>query len=54
VTGLTIQGAVRNVLYVATMNDKVYAFDADTSSPTPLWTTDFTRPPSIIPVPIGG
>ena len=52
VTGITVQGSVRNVLYVATMNDKVYAFDADSASPTPLWTTDFTNPPSVTPVPI--
>ena len=40
------------MLYVATMNDKVYAFDADSSSPTPLWMRDFTNPPSVTPVPI--
>src|ERR671912_728693 len=27
VPGVTIAGVARNVLYVATMNDKVYAFD---------------------------
>src|SRR3954451_23642777 len=52
VSGLTIQGAVRNVLYVATMNDKVYAFDADRESPTPLWMTDFTAPPTVTAVPM--
>ena len=52
VTGVTINGTPRNVLYVATMNDKVYAFDADSSSPTPLWMRDFTSPPSVMPVPI--
>lgn len=31
----------RNVLYVATMNDKLYAFDADQAGP-PLWLRDFT------------
>src|SRR3954451_2568518 len=31
-----------NVLYVATMNDKVYAFDAATNAV--LWTRDFTNP----------
>jgi hypothetical protein len=31
----------RNVLYVATMNDKVYAFDADNPGP-PLWMRSFT------------
>ena len=51
VTGLTVQGTVRNVLYVATMNDKVYAFNADSPSPTPLWMRDFTSPPSVTAVP---
>ena len=40
VTGVDINGALRNALYVATMNDKVYAFDADRNSP-PLWMRDF-------------
>ena len=34
------------------MNDKLYAFDADQPSPTPLWMRDFTRPPSVTAVPI--
>src|SRR3954463_13922344 len=50
-TGVTIAGTPRNVLYVATMNDKVYAFDADSASPTPLWLTDFTSPPAVTAVP---
>src|SRR3954470_2395428 len=52
VKGLTIGGSVRNVLYVATMNDKVYAFDADSPSAAPLWRRDFTSPPAVTPVPI--
>jgi hypothetical protein len=52
VPGVVINGAPRNVLYVATMNDRIYAFDADSSSPTPLWSRDFTSPPAITPVPI--
>jgi hypothetical protein len=52
VSGVTIDGVARNVLYVATMNDKLYAFDADQSSATPLWMRDFTRPPSVTAVPI--
>jgi len=44
VSGVTINGALRNVVYVATMNDKVYAFDADGASTAPFWTTDFTKP----------
>jgi len=52
VPGLTIGGTPRNVLFVATMNDKVYAFDADSMSSSPLWIRDFTNPPSVTPVPI--
>jgi len=44
VTGVTIGGVLHNVLYVVTMNDKVYAFDADSASPSPLWTIDLTNP----------
>lgn len=41
-----------NVLYVATMNDKVYAFDADKPGP-PLWMRTFTDEMSgVTPVPI--
>jgi len=40
IQNLTINGATRNVLFVATMNDVVYAFDADRSSGA-LWTRDF-------------
>ena len=52
VSAVTIQGVVRNVLYVATMNDKVYAFNADSSSGTPLWMRDFTNPSSVTAVPM--
>jgi hypothetical protein len=38
--GLSIGGATRNVLYVATVNNTVYAFDADTAGP-PLWQRNF-------------
>jgi outer membrane protein assembly factor BamB len=42
----------RNVLYVATMNDKVYAFDADSSGP-PLWMRSLTdEMAGVTPVPI--
>ncbi|HTW74863.1 MAG TPA: hypothetical protein VMD56_08100 [Steroidobacteraceae bacterium] len=32
VSGLTVQGAKRNVVYVATENDSVYAYDADSGA----------------------
>ena len=37
VANLAIAGAVRNVLFVATEHDTVYAFDADDSKGTILW-----------------
>ena len=43
VPGLTINGAVHNVVYVATENDSVYAFDADVAGPA-LWHKSFLGP----------
>jgi hypothetical protein len=41
-----------NLLYIATMNDKFYAFDADKAGP-PLWMRDFTdEPAGVLPVPV--
>ena len=51
VSGVVIGGTPHNVLYVATMNDKLYAFDADRAG-APLWTVAFANPPASTPVPI--
>jgi PQQ-like domain len=50
---VSIAGGVHNVVYVATMHDSVYAFDADSASKTPLWMTSvFTYgPPGATTVP---
>jgi len=45
VSNVTINGAVHDVVYVATMNDSVYAFDANSntgSNASPLWKVNFT------------
>ena len=45
VPGLTIKGGVRNVVYVATQNNSVYAFDADNPlTSTPLWQVNLGTP----------
>jgi hypothetical protein len=49
VRGLSIGGGTHNVLYVATMNDEVYAFDADTN--VQLWCVSFTSVISSCPNP---
>ena len=53
VPGVTINGNVHNVVYVATQNDSAYAFDADNAeaNPNPLWHVNFTNPPNVVPVP---
>ena len=44
---------VHNIVYVATMHDSVYAFDADATDITPLWVTSILSfsPPGASPVP---
>jgi hypothetical protein len=45
VSGVSIPGkGTRNVVYVATENDSVYAFAANGSPTTPLWQRSFTSP----------
>jgi hypothetical protein len=51
---VTINGSTHNVVYVATENDSVYAFDADqTAATAPLWKTSFLTSSNVTPVPSG-
>ena len=49
-TNVNILGrGTHNIVLVATVNDTVYAFDADDASvETPYWTTSFINPPNIV------
>src|ERR1700732_933646 len=44
VPALTIGGATHNVIYVATAENNVYAFDADSGNTSPLWTVNLGTP----------
>ncbi len=45
VSNITVNGKKRNVVYVATVNNSMYAFDADdTAANTPLWQVSLTYP----------
>ena len=45
ISNLSIEGKTQNVLFIETMNNSVYAFDADDSSATtPLWHVNVTSP----------
>lgn len=51
--GVMVNGVPHNVLYVATMHDVLYAFDADNIGSLPLWTVDFRNPAQgISPAPL--
>jgi hypothetical protein len=52
--GLNVSGSVHNVVFVATENDSMYAFDADSNSgsnATPLWHDTFVDNVTTFPVP---
>jgi len=49
VPGLTINGTAHNVVFVATLNNSVFAFDADTAQPS-LWHVSL-GPTATVPVP---
>ena len=51
VPNVTIKGASHDVLYVATMNDTLYAFDANVGG-APLWTLNLATAVGAVPVPI--
>lgn len=45
VSNLQIKGAIHNVVFVATVNNTLYAFDAETDTAnTPLWAVNLTYP----------
>jgi hypothetical protein len=45
VSGIQINNKMRNVVFVATVNNSVYAFDADVDTAnTPLWHVNLTYP----------
>ena len=44
VPSLSIGGVTRNVVYVATTQNSVFAFDADSGNATPLWTVNLGTP----------
>jgi hypothetical protein len=48
---LVIANAVHNVVFVATENDSVYAFDADASPCVTYWHASFVNGTSVVPVP---
>lgn len=51
VTYVVINGRTHNVVYVATMRDTLYAFDADVGG-APLWTVNLATFENAMPVPV--
>ncbi len=47
VAGLRIGDTARNVVYLATVNNSLYAFDADDSAAGPYWKLNFGEPPTL-------
>ncbi|MGH9746658.1 MAG: IPT/TIG domain-containing protein [Candidatus Acidiferrales bacterium] len=47
---LNVAGQTRNVVFVATEHDSVYAYDADSPACVQLWKTSFISPPNVVPV----
>jgi len=55
VPNLLVNGTTHNVVFVVTLHDGVYAFDADNNTgnnAAPLWYTSLIDPPSVTTVPI--
>src|SRR6185436_9875446 len=52
VTNVNIPGqGVHNILYICTVNDSVYAFDADNAAVTsPYWQTSYTNANAVAPM----
>lgn len=49
VSGLKIQNGTHNVVFIATVNNSVYAYDADdASASTPYWSANFTPPGTVV------
>ncbi|MDP4212563.1 MAG: discoidin domain-containing protein [Bacteroidota bacterium] len=49
VSGVTIGGVKKNVVYVATVKNTIYAFDADDGTLDPYWTRNFTPAGETVP-----
>lgn len=48
VTGVTVRGGTRDVVYVTTVNNSVYAFDANDAEDTePIWHVNFGTPANL-------